>query len=303
MIFSVTILGSSSASPTSERNPTSQLVNHREQLFLIDCGEGTQVQLRRNHFRFSRIEHIFISHLHGDHFFGLIGLISTMHLLGRNKELHVYAPLELEEIILLQLRVSNTTLTYPLIFHPTQAESPAVIMENQYLEVITLPLSHRVPTTGFIFREKPDLRKIDAEAVKKYNIPFSVLEALKSGKDYVTPEGKFIKNKKLTTDPPPIRCYVYCSDTAYHVNIIPLILRADLLYHETTFMADKSAAATEKFHSTTIDAGTIAKKARVKKLIIGHFSARYDDLQPLLDETKTIFKETMLAEEGLTFDI
>jgi ribonuclease Z len=303
MIFSVTILGSSSASPTSERNPTSQLVNHRELLFLIDCGEGTQVQLRRNHFRFSRIEHIFISHLHGDHFFGLIGLISTMHLLGRSKELHIYAPPELEEIILLQLKVSKTSLIYPLIFHPTQAENPAVIMQNEHLEVITLPLNHRVPTTGFIFREKPDSRKINAEAVKKYKIPYSALDSLKSGSDYITPEGKLVRNKKLTTDPPPVRSYVYCSDTAYHENIIPLILNTDLLYHETTFMADKSVAAAEKFHSTTIDAGTIAQKASVKKLIIGHFSARYDDLQPLLEETRMVFKDSMLAEEGMTFDI
>jgi ribonuclease Z len=302
-IFTVTILGSSSASPTSERNPTSQLVNHREKLFLIDCGEGTQVQLRRNHIRFSRIEHIFISHLHGDHFFGLIGLISTMHLLGRNKELHIYAPPELEEIILLQLRVSKTTLIYPLIFHSTQAENPEKIMENEHLEVITLPLNHRVPTTGFIFREKTDLRKIDVEAVKKYKIPFGNFEALKTGNDYTTPEGKIIRNKKLTTDPPPVRSYVYCSDTAYFADIIPAIKGADLLYHETTFMADKAAAAAEKFHSTTLDAGNIAKKARVKKLIIGHFSARYDELQPLLDETKTVFPQTALAEEGLTFEV
>ncbi|MEI6749931.1 MAG: ribonuclease Z [Bacteroidales bacterium] len=303
VIFSVTILGSSSASPTSERNPTSQLINHREQFFLIDCGEGTQVQLRRNHIRFNRIEHIFISHLHGDHFFGLIGLISTMHLLGRKKELHIYSPPELEEIIQLQLRVSNTTLIYSLIFHSTQAENPEKIMENEHLEVITLPLNHRVQTTGFIFREKLDLRRIDTDAVKKHKIPYGNFEALKSGNDYTTLEGKLIRNKKLTTDPPSIRSYVYCSDTAYCEHVIPFIQGADLLYHETTFMADKSAAAAEKFHSTTLEAGTIAKKARVKKLIIGHFSARYDELQPLLDETKTIFHETNLAEEGMTFEV
>ena len=226
-----------------------------------------------------------------------------MHLLGRNKELHIYAPPELEEIILLQLKVSNTTLIYPLIFHSTQAENTDKIMENEHLEVITLPLNHRVPTTGFIFREKHDQRKIDAEAVKKYNIPYLSLEALKSGNDYTSPEGKLIRNRKLTADPPPVRSYVYCSDTAYHENIIPIIRGTDLLYHETTFMADKAAAAVEKFHSTTLDAGSIAKKAKVKKLIIGHFSARYDDLQPLLDETKTVFPDTLLAEEGLTFDV
>jgi len=303
MKFSVTILGCSSATPTSDRNASSQLINHNEKLFLVDCGEGTQVQLRRNHFRFIRIDHIFISHLHGDHFFGLVGLISTMHLLGRKNRLHIYAPPELEDVILLQLRISATTLDYPLHFHPTQAEISATIMENNYLEVITLPLNHRIPTTGFIFREKPGLRSINSKAVKEYNVPYTVFEVLKTGSDYTTPDGKVISNEKLTTTPAPSRSYVYCSDTAYYEAVIPAIEGVDVLYHETTFMADKATIAAEKFHSTTVEAATIALKAGVKKLLIGHYSARYDDLQPLCEETKTVFPESYLTLDGMVFDI
>jgi ribonuclease Z len=303
MKFSVTILGCSSATPTSERNPSSQLINHNEKLFLVDCGEGTQVQLRRNHFRFIRIDNIFISHLHGDHFFGLIGLISTMHLLGRKKGLHIFAPPELEEVILLQLRVSATTLAYSLYFHPTQTLSPAIIFENNQLEVITLPLNHRIPTTGFIFREKLALRSINTDAVKELNIPFKVFEALKSGSNYTTPEGKVMLNEELTTDPAIPRSYVYCSDTAYLEAIVPEIEGSDVLYHETTFMADKAVIAAEKFHSTTVEAATIALKANVKKLLIGHYSARYDDLNPLLEETRTVFPESYLTRDGMIFDV
>jgi ribonuclease Z len=303
MKFSVTILGCSSATPTSERNPSSQLINHNEKLFLVDCGEGTQVQLRRNHFRFIRIDHIFISHLHGDHFFGLVGLISTMHLLGRKKGLHIFAPPELEEVILLQLRISATTLAYPLHFHPTQAEGPALIMENNKIEVISFPLNHKIPTTGFIFREKPGLRSINTEAAKEYKIPFTVFEALKSGSDYTTTDGKVISNEKLTTAPAPSRSYAYCSDTAYYEAVLPIIEGIDVLYHETTFMADKAAIAAEKFHSTTLEAATIALKANVKKLLIGHYSARYDDLQPLLEETITVFPESYLTQDGMVFDV
>lgn len=303
MKFSVTILGCSSATPTSERNSTSQLINHDEKLFLVDCGEGTQVQLRRNHLRFTHIDHIFISHLHGDHFFGLVGLISTMHLLGRKKGLHIFAPPELEEVILLQLKVSNTTLAYQLHFHPIQAELPEMIMENNQLEVITLPLNHKIPTTGFIFREKQALRSIIAEKVKELNIPFKDFEALKTGNAYTTHEGKLIPNEELTSAPAPPRTYIYCSDTAYYEAVIPAIEGADVLYHETTFMADKAAIAAEKFHSTTTEAATIAQKANVKKLLIGHYSARYDDLQPLLEETRTVFPESFLTTDGMVFDI
>lgn len=303
MKFSVTILGCSSATPTSERNPSAQIINHNEKLFLVDCGEGTQVQLRRNHFRFIHIDHIFISHLHGDHFFGLIGLLSTMHLLGRKKGLHLFAPAELEEVILMQFRVSATILAYPLHFHPTQAETPATIMENNFLEVISIPLSHRIPTTGFIFKEKPGLRSINAAAVKEYNVPYSVFEALKAGSDFSTPDGKILSNELLTSAPATSRSYAYCSDTAYHEAVIPELAGIDVLYHETTFMADKAASAAEKFHSTTVEAATIALKAGVKKLLIGHYSARYDDLQPLLEETRTVFPESYLTHDGIVFDI
>ena len=226
-----------------------------------------------------------------------------MHLLGRKKSLHIFAPPELEEVILLQLQVSNTTLAYQLNFHPTQAETTAIIMANNQLEVISFPLNHKIPTTGFFFREKQALRGINAETVKEYNIPFRLFETLKSGSNYTTSEGNVILNEELTTDPAIPRSYVYCTDTSYYEAVIPVIEGADVLYHETTFMADKAAIAAEKFHSTTIEAATIASKANVRKLLIGHYSARYDDLQPLLEETRTVFPEAYLTQDGMVFDI
>jgi len=301
--FNVTILGSSSATPTSERNPTAQLVNHNDHFFLIDCGEGTQVTLRRMHLHFQRIGHIFISHLHGDHFFGLIGLISSMHLLGRNKPLYIYGPPELEEILNLQLRVSLTELQYPLLFHPTQATEPEVIFENNFLLVRSFPMLHRIPTTGFMFEEKPGEKRIRKEQIQELQIPFSALSVIKQGGDYTDASGIIHRNQDLTLEPYPLRKYAYCSDTAYFEEIIPVIMHSDLLYHETTFLHNRAVNAAEKFHSTTFEAATIALKAKVKKLIIGHYSARYDDLKPLLEEARTIFPQTELALEGMRFDI
>jgi ribonuclease Z len=301
--FSVTILGSSSAIPTSDRNPTSQLVNHNDHFFLIDCGEGTQVTLRRMHLHFQRINHVFISHLHGDHFFGLIGLISSMHLLGRTKPLHVYGPPELEEILNLQLRVSQTELLYPLEFHATQAILPEVIFENGVLRVKSFPMLHRIPTTGFLFEEKPGDKRIRKEIIQEFQIPVTEFPRIKQGGDYTDPSGKLYKNKDLTLDTYPLRKYAYCSDTAYFEDIIAVVRDSDLLYHETTFLQNRAVNAAEKFHSTTHDAATIALKSCVKRLIIGHYSARYDDLKPLLEEAKSIFPETELALEGLKFNI
>ncbi len=301
--FSVTILGSSSATPTSERNPTSQLVNHRDKLFMIDCGEGTQVTLRKMKIHFQRINHIFISHLHGDHFYGLIGLISSMHLLGRDHELHVYGPPELEEVINLQLRVSQTTLVYPLIFHATRCEKPERIFENNYLEIISFPLNHRIPTTGFLFREKQGLRKVNKEKALEIKIPAWAYERIRKGENYTDEDGTTYKNTELTFNPPAPRSYAYCSDTAYYEPAIQTIENADLLYHEATFMNDREVNATDKFHSTAAQAAKIALNARVKRLIIGHFSARYDELTPLLNEAKAVFEESYLAEEGMTFSI
>jgi ribonuclease Z len=301
--FNVTILGSSSAIPTSERNPTAQLVNHNEHLFLLDCGEGTQVTLRKMHIHFQKINHIFISHLHGDHFFGLIGLISSMHLLGRTKPLHVYGPSQLEEIIHLQLKVSMTELLYVLHFHATQADKPELLFEDQTLMVKSFPMLHRIPTTGFIFQEKQGERRIKKEMIEYLQIPVHDIGSIKQGNGFTAADGKFYTHEILTLEAYPVRKYAFCSDTAYFEEIIPEVKDADLLYHETTFLKDRAANAADKFHSTTLDAATIALKAGVKRLIIGHYSARYDDLQPLLDEARSIFPATELALEGSHFTI
>jgi len=223
VIFSITILGSNSAIPTIKRNPTSQLINHNERFFLIDCAEGTQLQLRRNRIKIQRIHHIFISHLHGDHFFGLIGLISTMHLLGRNKELHIYAPSPLEEILDVQLKASQTDLVYPLIFHPINPDKNAVIYEDDRLTISTIPLDHHIPTCGFLFNEKQGKRKLKKEVIESFNIPVKEFSNLKNGADFIDSNGEVIKNSALTEDPFPVRSYAYCSDTGYSESIIPII--------------------------------------------------------------------------------
>jgi ribonuclease Z len=301
--FNLTILGSSSATPTSERNPTAQLLNHGEKLFLIDCGEGTQVALRRMHIHFQRIKHIFISHLHGDHFYGLIGLISSMHLLGRTKTLHIYGPPMLKEILDLQLEASMTTLIYTLEFHPTQAEKQEVIFEDEQLIITSFPMLHRIPTTGFLFQEKAYERKLRKDVMEWLKVPVHLIPRLRAGEDYIAPDGKMHLNNEITIDPPAPRSYAFCSDTAYFEDIIDVIKGASLLYHETTFMNNREVNAAEKFHSTTGQAATIALKAGVKKLLIGHYSARYDDLQPLLDEACVVFPDTLLAVEGSIFEI
>ena len=299
----MTILGCNSAIPTIKRNPTSQLVNHNERFFLIDCAEGTQLQLRKTRIKTQRINHIFISHLHGDHFFGLIGLISTMHLLGRKKELHIYAPPPLEEIIDIQLKASQTELVYPLLFHPINPDLVDVIYEDERLTISTIPLDHRIPTCGFLFKEKKGKRKLKKEVISSLNIPLKEFTNLKNGADFVDSNGAVMKNNKLTDDPYPVRSYAYCSDTGYNENIIPIIKKADLLYHEATFTQDKVEVAREKYHSTAVDAATIATKAKVKNLIIGHFSTRYDSSEQLLKEAMAVFKQTIAASDGKTIHI
>jgi ribonuclease Z len=301
--FNLIILGSSSATPTSERNPTAQLLNHGEKLFLLDCGEGTQVSLRRMHIHFQRIKYIFISHLHGDHFYGLIGLISSMHLLGRTKTLHVYGPPMLKDILDLQLVASQTTLLYPLEFHPTQAEKPEVIYEDEQIAISSFPMLHRIPTTGFHFQEKPYERRMRRDVIEMLNIPVHLIPKLKAGADYTAPDGTVHANHIITMEPPAPRSYAFCSDTAYFEDIIPVIQGATLLYHETTFMNNREANAADKFHSTTGQAATMALKAGAERLLIGHYSARYDDLQPLLAEARAVFPETELAVDGKYFEI
>jgi len=301
--FVLTILGSSSSIPTSTRNLTAQLLNVSGRFFLIDCGEATQIQLRRYKIKFQRINHIFISHLHGDHYFGLVGLISTMHMLGRTNDLHIFGPHELKDIIDIQLKYADTRLRYSIHYHALQYKSSEIILEDEILSVETIILKHRIPCCGFLFREKPKLRNIKKNVIDRYNIPIDERPKIKRGEDYKTPDGKIIKNSELTTPPPPPRSYAYCSDTAYNEALIPQVSNVDLLYYETTFMHDMLERAEETYHSTTIQAATIAKKAKVKQLIIGHFSARYKDLEPLLRETKSVFKNTVLAEEGKQYEV
>jgi ribonuclease Z len=303
MTFSLTILGSNSAIPTLTRNPSAHLLNVNERLFLIDCAEGTQLQIRKFHVHFQRIERIFISHLHGDHFFGLIGLLNSLHLLGRKEEMHVYGPPLLKEILDLQLLASKTTLIYPLFFHPLSFSGYELIFENDKVSVFSFPLEHSVPTCGFIYREKKQERKIRKVILAELKIPFAEIQNLKKGEDYIDEKGRFYKNEEITLDPPSPRSYAYCSDTAYDEKIIPFVQGADLLYHEATFMNNLAVSAKEKQHSTTIEAATLAKKANVKKLLIGHFSARYDDLQPLLEEAVSVFPNTIIAGDGMTINI
>lgn len=304
MTFEVTILGSSSATPTSTRNPSSLLVNMDYKYFLVDCGEGTQIQLRRFHYKFQKIKHIFISHLHGDHFFGLIGLISTLQLLGRKDELHVYANGQLEEIINLQLKVSGTVLSYPFFFHPTGAQKPQIIYEDADRFVKSFPLNHSVPTTGFLFCEKEKPRKMKKEFLAAENVPVAEIIKIKAGADYVNPAGKLFKNDDTTISPPKARKFAYCSDTAYFEPVVPEVRDVEMLYHEATFKSDMGQVARDKFHSTAAQAATIAKKANVGGLVIGHFSARYkNDVLGLLDEAVAIFPNTHLAEDGKVFEV
>lgn len=296
--FELTILGCSSATPTSTRNPTAQLLNIAERFFLIDCGEATQIQLRKFKLKFQRINHIFISHLHGDHYLGLIGLLSSMHLLGRTIDLHLYCPPELEEIIEVQFKHSQTYLRFKIVYHHHKFIANDLIFEDNKVEVRTILLNHRIPCCGFLFTEKPLLANISKEIIQKYHIPVEQILAIKGGADFITTEGELIPNSELVSNKLKPRSYAYCSDTCYDERIIEVIKGADLLYHEATFLNDMLPRAKETFHSTALQAATIAQKAEVHQLMIGHYSARYRDLQPLLDEAQTVFSNTILSIEG-----
>lgn len=304
MIFEVGILGSSSATPIYQRHPTAQVINIHERFFLVDCGEGTLIQMNRYKIKFHRINHIFISHLHGDHYLGLLGLISTMHLQGRSAELHIYGPADLQEIVEIQLKYSETILRYPLCFHALRIDKPEVIYSDESVEVKTIVLNHRIPCTGFLFSEKPRQRKLRKDKLIQYGVPVTVFTELKSGKDYVSEDGLVkIPNSQLTIEPPSPRTYAYCSDTTYDDKVIEAVRGVDLLYHEATFLSDKLDRAAETYHSTAGQAALVAKKANVKRLIIGHFSARYKNLYPLLEEAKAVYPNTTLALEGDRFSI
>lgn len=300
MQFKVTILGSGAAIPVPERNPSAHLVEVRNHHILLDCAEGTQMQLRRFSSHPQKISHIFISHLHGDHYFGLIGLLTTFHLLGRRTELNVFGPAPLKEIIEIQLKHSDTELVYPLVFHPVDTENANIVLENDHIIVSTIPLNHRIPTCGYLIREKLLKRNIRHDFADLHKLTQKDYDEIKSGKDYVDDEGRTYPNKSITLDPPQVRLYAYCTDTVYDRTIIPLVRDADLLYHEATFAEDKAADATAKFHTTARQAAAIARDAGVKKLVIGHFSARYDNGDQLLKEAREIFPETLPAFDGLS---
>ena len=303
MSFEVTILGSSSATPLTNRHPSAQVLNYQERFFLIDCGEGTQMQMLRYKVKMSKIQHVLISHLHGDHYLGLMGLLFTMHLNGRTEELHIYGQPELMDIIDLQLKLSHTILRFTLIFHPVQHYRSVVIYDDDEFQISTIILNHRIPCTGFLFREKVKPRKLNMEEINKYQIPVSKLSKIKAGHDFMLTDGTLLKNESLTLPSPPLRSYAYCSDTLYDEEIVHFIKNVDLLYHEATFSNDMADRAHATYHSTARQAATIALKAQAKQLCIGHFSARYKDLQPLLDEAKSVFNNTLLATEGETMVI
>ncbi|MEZ4883699.1 MAG: ribonuclease Z [Chitinophagales bacterium] len=304
--FSVTILGSNSAMPIYDRHPSAQILNVNEQLYLIDCGEGTQMQLQKYAIRFSKINHIFISHLHGDHYLGLIPLLDSFALLGRVAPVHLYAPTPLLNVISLHGEINGWKLEdspYPLIFHATNPSVSELLLDDKQITVKSIVLDHRVPCTGFVFEEKASDRKMLKDKITTYNIPFAAIPDIKKGADYTTPEGVIISNSELTANPLPTRTYAYCSDTAYTESILPLIEGIDLLYHEATYLEERIELAAPRGHSTAKQAALIAKKAGVKKLLLGHFSSRYYDLSPFLEEAQPIFPTTELAIEGREFVI
>ncbi len=299
----LTILGSSSALPTSERFPSAHLLNAHERLYLIDCGEGTQMQLRKNHIRFGKINHIFISHLHGDHVFGLYGLLSTFSLMGRTNPLYLYAPENYDQILHTHLNDFDIHLNYNVNFMPLAGKNPVKILDDKYVTVTSFPLKHRVPSFGFLFREKEADRKIIKECITKYEIPIAKIQGIKKGNDFVTTDGTVIKNEDITLPPTKPLSYAYCSDTRYFKRLSSFVKDVTLLYHEATFNKDKNDLADLTGHSTTISAAKVAKESKVRTLIIGHFSARYKDITSLVDEARTIFPATVAAEDGKTYEV
>lgn len=298
----LTILGCYAATPRTFTNPTSQVLEIKNRLFLIDCGEGTQVQLRKNKIRFSKINHIFISHLHGDHFFGLVGLVSTFTLLNRKTELHIYGPVGIQEIILLQLKLSNSWTNYGLFFHELKSTKSEIIFEDDKVLVKTIPLKHRVYTNGFLFQEKVGERKLNLDAVQNYEIEACYYQKIKNGKDITLDDGRTIENRILTFDPNPPKSYAFCSDTVYNETMISDIENVDILYHEATFLQSEVELAKKTLHCTAKEAATIALKANVKQLILGHYSTRYASITLFKEEAETIFPEVLLADDGKTFE-
>lgn len=298
----LTILGCYAATPRSFTKPSSQVLVMNNHKFLIDCGEGTQVELRRNKIKFSRIKHIFISHLHGDHFYGLIGLVSTFRLLGRDTELHIYGPKGIKEIITLQLKLANSWTNYPLYFHELESKLPEVIFEDDKVSVTTIPLRHRIYTNGFLFKEKPGLRKLLINEACNHKIHVSLYQSLKMGKDVISEDGKLIANHLVTAPPDPPKSYAYCSDTVFDPGLIEQIRQTTVLYHESTFLEENADLAFPTKHSTAIQAATIARDAEVKHLILGHYSTRYQNIDPFKLEALSIFDSVELGDDGKVFE-
>lgn len=305
--FEVTILGCGSALPTMRHYPSAQVLNVRDKLFLIDCGEGTQLQYRKASLSFARLYRIFISHLHGDHCYGLPGLISSLELLGRTAELHIHSPQGLEEMVTPMLGQISGGMpyerSYKVYFHPFEVDRPTAIYEDRTLTVTTIPLQHRVPCCGFLFSEKPLAPHILREAIDRYNIPYSEIGRIKAGADYVTPGGEVIVNALLTSPADPPRRYAYVSDTAYRPQLAEQLRSVDLLYHESTYAQSEQIMAEKYQHSTALQAAQLARAAGVGELLLGHFSDRYHDENILLEEARTVFPRTALAKELTTFAV
>lgn len=301
--FDLNILGCGSALPTTRHNASSQVINLRDKLYMIDCGEGTQLQMRKMKIKFSRLNHIFISHLHGDHSLGLPGLVSTLGMLGRMGDLFIYGPAEVGEYVQVIEKLFCQGSPFQMKFQAVDTNNYNLVMEDRSVSVYSLPMKHRVPCCGYLFVEKERSPHIIREMIDFYKIPISKIELIKQGADFVTEEGEVIPNKSLTRPTEPAKRYAYCSDTAFFPKIVPYIEGVDLLYHEATFLEADSARAYETFHSTTKQAASIARDAQVKKLLIGHYSARYIDLLPLEKEAKSIFHNTLLANEGMVLSL
>ena len=301
--FELHILGCGSALPTTRHFATSQVVNLRDKLFMIDCGEGAQMQLRKSRLKFSRLNHIFISHLHGDHCFGLMGLISTFGLLGRTAELHIHSPKGLEELLTPMLNFFCHTLAYKVIFHEFDTRQTSGVYEDRSMTVTTIPLQHRIPCCGFLFAEKARPNHIIRDMVDFYKVPVYELNRIKNGSDYVTPEGEVIANTRLTRPSDPPRKYAYCSDTIFRPEIVEQLSGVDLLFHEATFAESELARAKETYHTTAAQAARIALEAGVRQLVIGHFSARYEDKRILLKAASAVFPNTILAKENLCISL
>lgn len=301
--FKVHILGCGSALPTLQHYASSQIVEFRDKCFMIDCGEGTQMQVRHTHIHFSKIQAVFISHIHGDHCFGLIGMISTFGMLGRTVPLHIYAPAELESILNAQVELFCTGLEYNIVFHAVDTAERTVIYEDRSLIVETIPLEHRVPCCGFIFREKPALPHIRRDMIDFYNIPISQINNIKAGAGWTTPDGDFVPHERLTVPADAPLSYAYCSDTRYLPHLHELIKGVSTLYHESTYAEDNIEKARIYHHSTAAQAAMVARDANVGKLLLGHYSSRYRDESVLLDEAKAIFPNSYLTNEKLVFDV